>query len=277
MSDQWSNFLQNLGTWQGSFADMTLNGEILSDVPSILSLSTVDGDRDVVRLHLRRFAGGDVQGTPTSDICHDFTSLGRHIIFAETGCFSKGGMCLSSITNFVAEFGFVYGDRRLRMVQMYDDNFRFKQLVFIREFREGTNAQERPPLTVEQLAGVWEAESLTYKPNFDPPTHSTGRLRLNIAGDSLESVLEFGDRQITSKARIAGNQIQFSDSPLPRQITLLPDGGSINVPLELKRNQAFFVEVGWLVEADLRLRIMRNFDAAGNWESCVFITERRVN
>lgn len=273
MGSQWNNFLKNLGTWQGSFAAVTLAGEILEDTPSILDLSPLDGDRQTVRLHLRQFADKSRTGEPLRDNQFDFQSLGRHVIFAENGDFSKGAMCFTSMREFVAEFGFIEGDRRLRMVQMYDDKCQFKKLVFIREFREGTTARERPPLTADQLVGTWDLEAWTYRPDFEPPTQSTGQLKIDIHGEELHQSLAFGTQAIASKAQIQGNTLLF---PQGRQITLLPDGGSINVPVKLEHRQRFFVEVGWLFADNTRRRIMRNFDDQGNWESSVFITERRV-
>ncbi|BAW95561.1 hypothetical protein NIES970_04700 [[Synechococcus] sp. NIES-970] len=57
MASQWENFLKNLGNWRGSFAGVTLEGEIMTEVPSILTLSLVNGDRDKVLFTLRRFGG----------------------------------------------------------------------------------------------------------------------------------------------------------------------------------------------------------------------------
>lgn len=273
MSSQWDNFLKNLGTWRGSFSTMNLDGEMTSDIPSILTLAPVDNDKDLVRLHLRRFELGGYDSTPSSDITQDFRSLGRHMIFAENGSFSKGVMWFSSISDFIAEFGLIDGDRRQRMVQIYDDQRKFKKLVFIREFREGTDAKERPVLTPEQLVGTWTGEAHTYRPDFEPPSVSTSRLSVRVAGDELHQSLEFGGRSITSNAQIKGNTLQFDGG---RQITLLPDGGSINVPVELPQKKAFFVEVGWLVSENIRHRIMRNFDDTGKWSTSVFITEKRA-
>ena len=275
MTSQWDNFLKNLGTWRGSFTTMTLNGEIVNDVPSILELAPVDGDRDCVRLHLRRFESGRYDSEPSSNINQDFRSLGRHMIFSETGAFSKGVMWFSTMMDFIAEFGFLDGDRRLRMVQIFDEQYNFEKLVFIREFREGTNAKERPPLTVDQLVGTWETEAQTYRPDFEPPTISHSRLNISISGDTLHQSIELANRTITTQAQIIGDQLRFT-SEVPRQITLLPDGGSINVPLQIPSKKAFFVEVGWLVSDNVRQRIMRNFDDKGKWESSVFITEKRV-
>lgn len=277
MSSQWDNFLKNLGTWRGSFAGMNLDGEISDEVPSILKLSLANGNRDKVDFTLRRFGNGGYDSEPTSNMATEFTGLGRHTVFFETGSFSKGSMCLSSISPFIAEFGLIEGDRRLRMVQMYDDNFQFNKLVFIREFREGTEAQERPLLTIEQLLGTWESEYYIYTPDFEPPKINQSRMILQKEGDFLHCKLEMEHHSFNSKGEIAGNKILFREGSMPRQLTLLPDGGSINVPPRLEQKKAFFVEAGWLVSDNIRHRIMRNFNAQGEWESSTLIIEKRVN
>ena len=54
MVSQWENFLQNLGEWHGSFTQLSTRGEVLKDIPSILSLEGFN-DNKTVRLNLRRF------------------------------------------------------------------------------------------------------------------------------------------------------------------------------------------------------------------------------
>lgn len=275
MGSQWDNFLKNLGTWRGSFTGMSLDGAIQSEVPSRLTLDLVDGDRDRVLFTLCRFGVGEDQA-PTQQMSQVVDSLGRHALFFDTGSFSKGSMCLSSISPFIAEFGFIVGDRRMRMVQQYNDQFHFDQLVFIREFREGRNAQERPPLTVEQLLGTWEAEYYVHTPDFNPPTIKQSRMVLQREGDCLNYTLELEQKKLTAKAQIRGNQLLFTEGKIAQQMTLLPDGASLNVPPQLERKQAFFVEAGWLVSDHVRHRMMRNFNANGDWENSTFIIEKRV-
>lgn len=164
----------------------------------------------------------------------------------------------------------------MRMVQMYGDAFTFNKLVFIREFREGSNAQERPPLTVEQLLGTWEAEYYVYTPDLDPPKVHQSRLTLSKEGDYLHQTLELEHQTIASKGQIQGKTIRFTEGSTPRNLVLLPDGASMNVPPQLAQRQAFFVEAGWLVSDNERQRIMRNYNDRGEWVSSTLIFERRV-
>ncbi|MFM6307732.1 MAG: DUF3598 family protein, partial [Dolichospermum sp.] len=58
-----------------------------------------------------------------------------------------------------------------------------------------------------------------------------------------------------------------------RQILLLPDGSSSNVPLQLQLRKSFFVEAGWLVRENERQRLIRNYNNKGEWISSTHIIE----
>ena len=61
MVSQWENFLQNLGTWKGSFSTLGDHGQVLSATPSILSLEQGNEER-LVHFRLRRFADQACEG-----------------------------------------------------------------------------------------------------------------------------------------------------------------------------------------------------------------------
>ncbi len=79
----------------------------------------------------------------------------------------------------------------------------------------------------------------------------------------MQQQLNFGEKTITSNARIEGKKLLLEEGDLPRQILLLPDGTSSNTPLQIKLRQPFFVEVGWLVEARERQRLIRSYNEKG--------------
>lgn len=86
MASQWENFLKNLGNWRGSFAGVNLDGEITTEVPSILTLSLIDGNRDKVLFTLRRFENGGYDSEPTSNMSRNLPDWGG------TRCFSIRGL-----------------------------------------------------------------------------------------------------------------------------------------------------------------------------------------
>jgi hypothetical protein len=217
MENNWDNFLKNLGEWRGSFTRISLEGQVLDSNPSVLTLEGLE-ENQLVRFRLRRFAQGSYDSEPSQDYSQDYRSVGNQIIFFETGAFSKGPFQFAPFSQFGAEYGFVAGDRRLRFVQLYDQDGNLSSLTLIREFRAGSNAQERPSLTVEQLLGIWEGTAQTVYPDWTPSETFSTRLEIQkIASDRLQHKLSFGQHSITSTAHIDGNKLIFEDGAMPRE------------------------------------------------------------
>lgn len=275
MENKWKNFLKNLGEWQGSFTSVSTQGELLDSTPSILNLEGLENNQ-LVRLGLRRFGPGGYNQAP-SDYVQEYRSLGKQIIFFETGAFSKGSLQLAPFAEFGAEYGFVAENRRLRFIQLYDSQGNLSRLTLIREFRSGTDARERPVLTLEQLLGRWEGTAYTAYSDWQPSeTYATNLEIKDIGQGRLQQQLSFGERTVTSTARIEDNILHFEEGSSPRRILLLPDGTSSNTPMHLKLRQPFFVEVGWLVADNERQRLIRSYNDKGEWSSATHVIERKV-
>lgn len=276
IENNWENFLQNLGEWRGSFTSVALTGELLDSTPSILTLEGLENNQ-LVRFRLRRFGAGGYDELPVSDYVQEYRTLGRQAVFFPTGAFSKGTLQLAPYSEFGAEYGFVVENRRLRFVQLYNLQGELSHLTLIREFRSGTDAQERPPLTVEHLLGRWQGKAYTAYADWQlSETCDTHSEIKNLGNDRLHLEIRLGDRTLTSTARIAGNILHCEDGPFPRQILLLPDGTSSNTPLQISHRQSFFVELGWLVSPRERQRLIRNYNETGEWISATHIIEHRV-
>jgi hypothetical protein len=275
METNWDNFLKNLGEWQGSFANVSIEGELLDSTPSILNLDGLE-DNKLVTFRLRRFPVGGYGEQPISDTNQEYRSLGKQAVFFNTGAFSKGSLQVAPFSEFGAEYGFVSPNRRLRFVQLFDKQGNFTNLILIREFRSDTDAVERPQLDVEQLFGKWEGIAQTVYPDWQPAESiATTLIIRDIGNGKLQQELSFGDRSIASTAKIEGNRLHFEDG-IPRRILLLPDGASSNTPLQINHRRSFFVETGWLVNDNERQRLMRSYNDRGEWLSSTHIIERRV-
>jgi Domain of unknown function (DUF3598) len=273
MESNWANFLKNLGEWEGTFTQISTEGELLDSVPSILTLEGLE-DKQLVRFRLRRFAT-DIREEPTSDRSQEYSSLGKQAVFFDTGAFSKGSLQVAPFSEFGAEYGFVGENRRSRLVQLFDKQGAFSSLTLIREVRSGTDAAIRPHLTVKQLLGKWKGTAYTaYSDWKDPDTYAT-TLEISEIDGSLHQQISFGDRIITSSARIDDNQLHFENGATPRRILLLPDGGSSNTPLQISHREPFFVEAGWLLSDSERQRLIRNYNEKGEWVSSTHIIEHR--
>ena len=79
-------------------------------------------------------------------------SLGADIMFCPNGAFSQGSLRSSAFSQFGAELGLIAGDRRLRIVQMFDQGY-LKRVTIIPEKRVGVDIPPQEPLTIEQLLG----------------------------------------------------------------------------------------------------------------------------
>ena len=265
---QWACFLENLGEWHGSFTQLSPQGVVLSDVPSTLTLAALDEQCQTVRLTLHRQGAGE--------LVLEFTSVGGSLQFFVSGTFSQGALQFSPVGTFGAELAFKAGDRRLRLVQLFQ-NRRFEQLTLIREHLVSSTTPERPPLQVADLLGEWQGEAVTLYADGRATHIDKTQLSLAREGDRLTQQLTFGDRTLASSATISGTVLTFDQGKIPIQVLLLPDGASCTCPLTIPSGQSFFLEAGWLMQPDLRQRLIRSYNSQGEWVSLTLVTERKLS
>lgn len=276
MPSQWECLLKNLGEWQGSFTRFSPQGEQLEDTPSVVGLEGLN-DNQTIRQIIRRMPPGQ----PVDEKVLEYSSLSRSVLFLENGAFSQGSIQWAPFSDFGAELGLIEGNRRLRLVQLYDKQSQLSRLTLIREKLAGTDAPERPALTLEQLLGEWQGEAVTIYPDMrSPDTYPTVLKIQREDSNRLVQQLTFGTgastRTITSTARIDGSILHFDESPLPTQVLLLPDGASSNCPLSVKPGHSFVLEVGWLPQSDRRQRLVRRYSDKGEWVSLTLVREQKV-
>lgn len=268
MTSQWQRLFQNLGEWQGSFTRFSPQGELLADIPSVVSFEGLNDNqtmRQVVRL-------SPPQTAPQEKV-YEYSSLSKGILFFEHGSFSLGSLQWSPFSEFGAELGLRFEDRRLRLVQLFDRESQLQQISLIREKLARSNTPERPPLTVAQLLGVWCGEATTLYPDLQSPTTVSTQLEIMQEGNQLCQSLKFGTETITSVAEILDSRLLFQQGATTVQILLLPDGASCNCPLEIKPGHAFVLEVGWLLNPTRRQRLVRRYNNKGEWVSLTLVTE----
>ncbi|MEL6456600.1 MAG: DUF3598 family protein, partial [Cyanobacteria bacterium J06623_5] len=116
MLSQWQCIQQNIGTWHGTFAQFSPDGDLVKETPSVLTLEeTQPGQR--MQLTLERTPDGG-----TTDITRrSFSAPGPapYVYFFESGAFSQGTAQWSKFGQFGAEMSLKVGDRRVRFVIMY--------------------------------------------------------------------------------------------------------------------------------------------------------------
>jgi hypothetical protein len=275
MSTQWQNFLKNRGEWRGSFTSLGPDGDIRSSTPSILNLESSD-DHQVVSFRLRRFASGGYDSSATQDYRQDYRSLGKQVVFFETGAFCKGSLQIAPMTRFGAEYGFVAVDRRARLVQLFSEEGHFDSLVLIREFRAGSDAKERPELEPHQLIGSWAGKAATITAEWPEPTLHSSFTGISIDGTGSFAIRsEWGGETHAVEGQMDSRPIAVGGDG-PGRINLLPDGVFSCVPLQVDHRHAFAVAAGWLVSPHEFQRLIRRYDERGQWLSSTHLIETRV-
>lgn len=196
----------------------------------------------------------------------------------ENGAFSQGSIQLGPFSEFGAELGLIYQNSRLRLVQLFDKTGELNKLTLIREHLAGTQPSQRPPLTVNDLVGEWQGEAVTIYPDWRSSDTYPVNMQLQLENqDRIRQTTTFDGHTITSTATIKGSIIHFDQNPQNQvQVLLLPDGASATSPLKVQLRQPLFLEVGWLLEPNLRQRMIRKYSDKGEWTSLTLVTERRV-
>lgn len=279
-SSQWTNLLQNLGAWQGSFTRLSPQGEIQEDIPTLVTLEGMNNNQSI-RQTIQHFS---TTGEVVQEKVLEYSSLNRGILFFENGAFSQGSIQLAPFSQFGAELGFIDGDacgnaervRRLRLVQLFDTDSNLSRLTLIREHRLNTPASERPPLTIEMLLGEWQGEAVTLYPDWRNADTYPTTLSIKLEGDCLSQHLKTPQFELTSTANINGSILQFEQGSHQVQVLLLADGASSTTPLTIPKNHPFFLEAGWLIADNIRQRLIRSYDAKGGWSSLTLVTERKI-
>ncbi|WP_323216744.1 DUF3598 family protein [Pseudanabaena sp. CCNP1317] len=282
MRSQWECLLQNLGCWQGSFTRLSTKGEILEDIPSETSLE-LKADNQTIRQVVRRFYDGQPQ-----DLVLEYRSLNKSTTFFENGAFSQGSLQFAPYTEFGAELGLIYGDRRLRLVTLYDKASQLDRLTFIREHLPNSTTPERQTLTLNDLLGKWEGEAITIAADWLEPEVISTVTEWQQEGDHVIMSLQMQTPQmqtpistktITSIAKIDPHNPQilnFDQDTLPIQTLFLPDGASITCPVEIATRQPFRLSLSWLIEPNLHQRMIRTYAPKGGWTSLTLVTERKL-
>ncbi|MBD1866381.1 DUF3598 family protein [Leptolyngbya sp. FACHB-671] len=269
---QWDNLLCNLGDWRGSFTRLSPQGIVKEDIPTQVTLEGLNQNQ-TVRQVIRHFSE---TGEVSQEKVLEYSSLNRSTLFFEDGAFSQGSIQFGPFSEFGAELGFIRGDRRLRLVQLFDTHSSLSSLTLIREHRAGTEAAEHPTLTVEQLIGEWHGEATTLYSDWRSPDCYASQLIVQREGDRLHQKLIAPNLELNSSAQIQPNLLLFDQGSYPIQVLLLPDGASSNTPLAIPKGKPFFLEAGWLVQPGLRQRLIRSYDAQGGWVSLTLVTEHKT-
>jgi len=263
MISQWNALLKNLAEWEGSFTRLSPQGELLEDTKSVVSLEGLNNNQ-TIRQTIRLGENEKVL---------EYSSLGKGVMFFEDGAFCNGSIQLAPFSEFGAEFGFIHQNHRLRLVQLFDKNLKLDKFTLIREHLAQTQSSQNPVLTVDALLGEWIGEAVTIYPDLQKPDTYPTKMHLSLEDEKLTQSLSFANRTITSTATVKDSLLLFEQNQV--QVLLLPDGASVTSPLQIQLRQPLFLEVGWLINPNLRHRMIRNYNDKGEWVSLTLVKENK--
>ncbi len=268
---QWARLLKNQGTWVGSFTQLAPSGAVLQDTPSEVALLPLN-QGNTMRQTIRKRPPGQ----PISETVLEYSSLGRGVLFCQTGAFSQGSIQRSPVGEFGAELGLIHGAERLRIAQIFPKQPTLGSLTLIREHLAGAEPAARPDLSTAQLIGTWLGEAETVYPDLQPPQTVATRLEIQPVGADITQSLSFGNSPIIqSWGQQAGSVLRFDQGSQPVTVLLLPSGASASFPTEIQSGQGLFLEAGWLITPSLRQRLIRTYNAQGTWASLTLVTEQK--
>lgn len=277
---QWNYLLENLGIWDGSFTSLAPTGEVIDDVPSCVALEG-EHDNQAMRQTIWLFSA-DRQTVASERVLH-YSSLSRSVLFFDTGAFSQGSMQYGPFSEFGAEMGFIEGDRRLRLVQLFNKEAQFSKITLIRERRRKSQERESPTLTVDQWVGDWQGDAITLYPDLSPPRTESIHVQTTVEGDRLiHHTLSPAPLKTTAHVMhhsSSGCTLLRAEATLdrdyPLQTLLLPGGAFSTTPCHVPRHQPFALEAGWFIAPHRRQRMIRAYDHAGAWVSLTLINEEK--
>ncbi len=272
MKSQWECVLENLGVWIGSFTVISPQGELIEDIPSLITLASIRDDR-AINLVLKRFypLPNSTELAP-KEITLNFSTPNPGALFFETGAFSDGAMSIAHGVKTIAEFCLVGIDRRWRMVQVFNGDLQLDRVTLIREQRQGTNAPERPQLTILDLLGTWQGTAIKLTPNDRSPV--TKPIQFTCSGTDDRYQWIEGASSIDVNV-VNDRLLQFELESQSYQILLLPDSSYALTPTQIVSGQPFYLEVGWIDRSGQIQRLVRQYDDTGGWQSATFIVQSK--
>lgn len=273
-ADQWTYIRKNTGEWHGSFIQFSPEADRVSDTPSVLTLEEDRLDQHMV-LVLKRTPQGQSTQTMTREL--GYPGAVPYICFFPTGAFSQGAMQRRPWSSFGAEFCLLSGNRRLRLVQLYNGTANGEHLLdyvtLIPEYRPGADntTHEIARLSVDTLLGPWHGDRLYLPATMDSPQVSTSRWQAQRSGAEL---ILSEDRGLQQKFTPI-DQYRWQAVDELKHLWLLPRGVSCTVYPQLPSKHPAQIEVCWYLSERQRQRIVRDYDAEGNWMGTALMIEAR--
>jgi len=228
-----SYLAQHLGIWQGWFREYDPQGQFVGHKASEITFQ-----------ELAPHTYEQVNRYRSQTQRWVYTSLAAGVKFFAEGSFSNGQIQLAPFTGFAVEQGFLWQDRKARLVQQWDPQGYVTQFTTILEARHQAVSANVSSWDGEPLSGVWVGTSTTYAADSWNP--ESGSLTL---------------QDLTSWWR----------EPTPNPVIRYFPGQMVAIypcrlPIPtLHRERHFCVQWGWLPQPDHYCHLIRRYNAEGTW------------
>ncbi|MEM9164085.1 MAG: DUF3598 family protein [Cyanobacteria bacterium P01_F01_bin.4] len=290
---QWDNIRKNLGEWYGSFAQYSPDGTWVKATPSLLTLVEDQPDQQMT-LVLERTPPNGITDTTVRKF--SYPGPAPYAYFFETGAFSQGALYYQP-GQFGAELALIQANQRRRCVQMYagsaDRTSHLAYVTLIQEQRGEPVVDCLPPLTLADLQGGWKGQAKvvsaqTASEKLSKPVPSEpSAWHLNLCappikdsiGDPIEPLVEYQATigEIYQQTIVATPQGQrlVAQKSVPWQMLLLPGSTYCILPQQIYPGRPFTLEVGWLIAPRRCQRLLRCYNAQGEWTHLIFATDEK--
>lgn len=297
MHPQWDNIRKNLGEWYGSFAQYSSDGVWVKETPSVLTLVEDQPDQQMT-LELKRTSPGGITDTTVRKF--SYPGPAPHVYFFETGAFSQGARRYHS-GQFGAELALTQANQRRRCVQMYAGNAdltsHLAYVTLIQEQRGEPVADYLPPLTLADLQGSWQgqakvvsaqtasgdlsrsvpAEPSAWHLNCAPPIEDLIRDPIEPSVEYQATIGKIYQQTIVATANVATPKGQrlIAQKDAPWQMLLLPGSTYCILPQQIYPDRPFTLEVGWLIAPRRCQRLLRCYNAQGEWTHLILAIDEK--
>lgn len=199
-----------------------------------------------------------LQGSPTPESSQSwvYQDFSPGLRFFPDGSFSNGRLQLAPFSDFAVEQGFLWGDRKARLVQQWDAQGRLVEVTAILERRGQAldPVADCAPLSREQLRACLQ-----------------GRWR-GIAQSFAVAEGRFAETEVDC----SGAEWLSNWDPLPGGLWI---GGPDPLPIPTaQRDRSFSVSLSWFPQSEdchCLLRLIRDYDARGAWQRVTLIRAQK--
>lgn len=244
----------HLGEWHGLFSEYrpTAHGwELVGQKRSLITFEALD--RDAIR-QTNAYYPLEGSPNPTSRQSWVYRDFSPGLRFFPDGSFSNGRLQLAPFSDFAVEQGFLWGDRKARLVQQWDAQGRLVEVTAILERRGQAldPVADCAPLSREQLRACLQGRWRGIAQSFS-------------AADSL-----------LSETHVDLSEWASPWDPLPGGLWM---GGPDPLPIPtLHRDRRFSVSLSWFPEGPEGrhlLRLVRDYDERGAWQRVTLVRLER--